>query len=511
MDQGGGIWSGGQYNQIELINTTVSNNYGANDAGGLYGYQAQIILRNSIVANSRGEPDCYLSAGSTLASDASSIIGDGSCNALSNGARVGNPGLRPLTSDSGITLHPITYVSIARDTGVNCEEFDQRGRLRTGAPCDVGSFELQVDKIVVTTEADNPAGDVDAPIDGCSLREAVTTANRNSESYSCDVVEAISGPEDVNVISFDHELPQVEISLDGAEILVDEEITLDASQISGVTINADQRSGLFRLVEDAHLLVQSLSLTGGYSSNDGGAIHLQEFSDFSAYSSTISNNRTSASYGGAVFAAGDNIVNIVQSTLSGNTSAEDGGAIYMGVSSNTAVSEGSGMGGAIFAIGARNELNLINSTIANNVVGLRAGGVFADNVSFTMQNSIIAGSQGGDDCYFEPGQIDIDSASIIADGSCAADGNYARDGDPGLGPLQNNGGPTFTHAFAEDSIARDSGNTETCLFVDQRGDPRFRNANDQNCDVGAYEFDPNETTSFIVIPLPNGKAVVIPN
>ena len=68
---------------------------------------------------------------------------------------------------------------------------------------------------------------------------------------------------------------------------------------------------------------------------------------------------------------------------------------------------------------------------------------------------------------------------------------------PKLGPLQNNGGPTQTHALLPGSPAIDAGNSFGCrdnlgalLATDQRG--FFRTADgDSNgtarCDIGAYE------------------------
>ena len=61
-----------------------------------------------------------------------------------------------------------------------------------------------------------------------------------------------------------------------------------------------------------------------------------------------------------------------------------------------------------------------------------------------------------------------------------------------LGPLQDNGGPTETHALGVDSVAVDEIPVEACvqadcepLTTDQRGEPRA-----SICDVGAFEVQP---------------------
>src|SRR5206468_12343358 len=53
-----------------------------------------------------------------------------------------------------------------------------------------------------------------------------------------------------------------------------------------------------------------------------------------------------------------------------------------------------------------------------------------------------------------------------------------------LGPLQDNGGPTFTHALLCGSPAIDAGDNTDAPDTDQRGLPRIING---VIDIGAYE------------------------
>ena len=66
--------------------------------------------------------------------------------------------------------------------------------------------------------------------------------------------------------------------------------------------------------------------------------------------------------------------------------------------------------------------------------------------------------------------------------------------DPGLGPLQDNGGPTLTHAITAGMSAYDAGDAATCvdiddnpLTTDQRGSARPAGP---QCDIGAFEGPP---------------------
>jgi len=63
--------------------------------------------------------------------------------------------------------------------------------------------------------------------------------------------------------------------------------------------------------------------------------------------------------------------------------------------------------------------------------------------------------------------------------------------DPMLGPLQDNGGPTFTQALLPGSPAIDAGdpNFTPPPFYDQRG-PRFRRVFNGRIDIGSFEKQP---------------------
>ena len=79
-----------------------------------------------------------------------------------------------------------------------------------------------------------------------------------------------------------------------------------------------------------------------------------------------------------------------------------------------------------------------------------------------------------------------------------------------LGPLQNNGGPTQTHALVAGSPAIDAGNPNGCrdnagvlLHTDQRGFLRPADGNNDGtsgCDIGAYEASAviGKNTTFVL-------------
>jgi len=189
---------------------------------------------------------------------------------------------------------------------------------------------------------------------------------------------------------------------------------------------------------------------------------------------------------------------ITNSTISGNKASKTGG-------------------GGIGAYYITGDILIQNTTITGNDALLQGGGIaFGKNIysagSLTLKNSIIAGNTiGGIDSG--TGDIWADSATNVnADFNLiginetvsnnitlVGAGNLAGPDVPGkidakLGPLQNNGGPTFTHELLAGSPAIDQGK----LFgsaIDQRGisrpqdNPAIANAaGGDGTDIGAFEI-----------------------
>ncbi|GFE68524.1 hypothetical protein CFPU101_11340 [Chroococcus sp. FPU101] len=113
------------------------------------------------------------------------------------------------------------------------------------------------------------------------------------------------------------------------------------------------------------------------------------------------------------------------------------------------------------------------------------GGVF-NRGTLNLANTIIANSTGGDCATFG---LDTNVNNLIEDGSC----DPTLSGNPNLGPLQDNGGPTFTQALLPGSIAIDAGSNAAIppgITTDQRGAGFSRIVNG-TVDIGAYEASPN--------------------
>jgi hypothetical protein len=186
--------------------------------------------------------------------------------------------------------------------------------------------------------------------------------------------------------------------------------------------------------------------------------------------STVMDNQSSS--GAGVFNAGG-ILEVTNSTISGNMARGTGGGI-------------NNLGG---------EVHLNNATINNNTDNTISGEPVASGIhneadgDVELKNSIVAGNTGFD----LNGQFTSAGYNLIgsfSDGSLTSMPGDLSDVDPGLGALQDNGGPTETHALLFGSLAINAGNpigcqdhTDSPLNADQRFFPRI-----QRCDIGAFEF-----------------------
>jgi hypothetical protein len=228
---------------------------------------------------------------------------------------------------------------------------------------------------------------------------------------------------------------------------------------------------------------------GGGIFNNGG--------DLIINASTISSNASDGgglgNGGGIHIKAGTVQINV--STISGNISVNDGGGIYNNAS-----------------------LSINASTIVNNFADQFGGGIAngpGAGVSTSITNTIVATNtaDSGNDVYSYGGSmmsggynlIGQDDANDFDSVSTDIGGTSGNPVNPMLGPLADNGGPTFTHALLEGSPAYNAGNPND-QFMDQRGMMVFNGIRD----IGSYEAQMQlGTDSFLLTS--SQKSIIAPN
>lgn len=200
-------------------------------------------------------------------------------------------------------------------------------------------------------------------------------------------------------------------------------------------------------------------------------------------------------YGGGVYARA--AVTVIASAIYSNVAEESGGGVYIGADSsedrallsNTTISGNQAFSAAgVNVASAGTQFTLRHVTIANNqsaVASNAPGGLsIALGVDTRIANTIIAANTGSSQCNSGVNVTSL-GGNVGGDNSCGLTNTTDQlTADPRLGPLQDNGGSTWTHALAAGSPALDAGVEIHCLLVDQRGVSRPQGA---TCDSGAYE------------------------
>lgn len=314
-------------------------------------------------------------------------------------------------------------------------------------------------------------------------------------------------------------------------------LVLNNCTISGNSAGADGggiggailASGVNVSMNNCNIIDNSAPSGGGISSTNGASINLisstvsnnsagsgagllaQSNGNISLDKSTVSGN-VAGSSGGGLFASFESSVTINNSTISGNSSSRGAGLNLSFDSSlilsNSTVSRNSSdvIGGGLYA--NNSDITLSNTTFSDNLASINGAGLLAFNESIiNINNSIIANSENSSDCYQNLSSINIDSATIVEDGSCGA----SRTGDPSLMPLSDNGGSTLTQPLSVNSIARGTGDLTSCTTNDQRG--QLRDDGDGSCDVGAIEFNASDnptSVEYFIIPLSDNNSVIVP-
>jgi hypothetical protein len=193
----------------------------------------------------------------------------------------------------------------------------------------------------------------------------------------------------------------------------------------------------------------------------------------------------SSGRGGGILSTGT--LTMTNSTVSGNSSAESGGIELEG----------------------QDPVSITSSTITGNSVGShQRGGIGCYSCGpANINNSIVAGNIVATSNN-PPTRIDIENNGPRWEGSHnligAGDnilglnnliGTPASPIDPRLGPLQDNGGPTETHALLTGSPAIDAADPINFPSTDQRGVARPQGAAP---DIGAFEFDGTEDPLVLI-------------
>jgi len=407
----------------------------------------------------------------------------------------------------------------------------------------------------ITVTTDNPNITADGR---CSLIEAIINANNDAATHAdCPAgsgADTIVLPASANLT-----LSAVDNTTFGPTGLpvITSRITIEGN---GATIARQVKAPAFSLMVvtgsgDLTLHHLTLSGSGAYaglrnygtaSIKDSVISGNSESGVFNRGTLTIENSSISANTGSFYYYAGGGVTNsgtltIENSTISGNASRYGGGVVNYDtltivnstISGNTGFFSGGG-------VTNWRTLTIENSTISGNTSFQSSGGGVRNYGSVTFTHTLIAGNQAaaspeiqndGSNCSGIPSRCRVIANNFNLFGT---NGNAGVTGfTPGptdivpsvslaqiIGPLQNNGGPTQTHALVAGSPAIDAGNPNGCrdsqgalLTTDQRGLARHVDGNNDGtvrCDIGAVELNRLDFPfTLVAAVLPSSRSVPV--
>jgi hypothetical protein len=255
--------------------------------------------------------------------------------------------------------------------------------------------------------------------------------------------------------------------------------------------------------------------------------------DVTVTGSDVSGNHAAGSGAGVLAVAGD--VTVTGSTVAGNTTGSGDSAgieSFLGavtvvgttVTGNTAAQTGAGI------VAHDGPVSVTNSTVTQNVAGVCCAGVSSQAGSVTLVYSTIVANEAGDNASNVTAETDLTSfGTVVAkpaaghpncvvngttvsngynfddDGSCgfSATTDHSNAGDPMLGALGNNGGPTQTMLPLAGSPLIDAIPVAACqadgaagITTDQRGVTRPQGP---GCDIGAVELEVVSPAAAVVV------------
>jgi CSLREA domain-containing protein len=391
----------------------------------------------------------------------------------------------------------------------------------------------------------------------CTLRAAIQEANANSpDADTINFAPSVTGQ-----ILLTSSLPDTaddvtingpgadQLAIDGASTYRVLVVQSGTTSISGLTIRHGRAAGVGANIAGGGILsagnltlnhvVVTQNNANGSDTTYGGGIYAGAGTLLTLMHSTVSDNNSAVetatispnAYGGGIYLASTATLMLDHSTVSGNhasatvspagsqsNAGAHGGGIYAdgsvqvdqstisGNAANATGASGSNIANAGgLAEGNNGTLAVTGSTFSDNA--LAASGtpsVFTDGANIavgtnggTFRSSIVANPVGASshDCF--GGSLGSNGYNLDEDSSCGFNQSTDIAGDPMLGSLTDNGGPTQTQALPPGSPAIDQGKSFGAT-TDQRGPgyPRVSDlpgtvnaASGDGADIGAFELD----------------------
>jgi hypothetical protein len=342
------------------------------------------------------------------------------------------------------------------------------------------------------------------------------TVTSTADSGAGTLREALASASDGDTVDFS---VSGTITLTSGQLVVNNSLTISGPGAANLAVNGNAASRVFYISSGKTVTISGLTITNGRKSGIGiesvGAGILNGHATLTVSNYTISGN-SAAGNGGGIYNSGDFFgsatLTVNNSTISGNSVPASGGGIHNhGVSFGSATltvnnstisgnSAGGGGGGGIFNDGSSSgsaPLTVSNCTTSGNSAVSGGGGIYNYFAALDLTDTILNTGASGANITNNSGTVTSDGYNLSSDsgvtnvsggtGGLTATGDQSNT-NPMLGPLQNNGGPTFTHALLSCSPAINRGDPSFTPppNYDQRG-AGYPRVMDGRIDIGSFE------------------------
>src|SRR5947208_6350497 len=279
------------------------------------------------------------------------------------------------------------------------------------------------------------------------------------------------------------------ITLTSGQLLMEKRVTINGAGADVLAVDGNATSSVFQIGTGATaptVAISGLTIRNAQG-NFGGGIFISNAPTATIINCTVSGSR--AGFGGGIFSDAA-LLTIANTTISGNIASEGGGIYNNGTltitNSTFSGNSAQSVGGAMF--NDKGTMRVTNSTMSNN--SAFSGGGILNLGTLEIGNTILKTGACGGNILNQSGTVTSLGYSLSNDdggGFLTGPGDQINT-DPSLGPLQNNGGPTFTHQVLSVSPAIDAGdpNFTPPPFFDQRG-PGFDRVVNGRIDIGSFE------------------------
>jgi hypothetical protein len=496
---GGGIYNRGT---LTASDTTLESNSAGSDGGGAYNFGGALTLVGTTVAgntavNSGGGIESY--------SGWTELIGtivSGNTATYGIGGGIENTDQAALFVNSGI---------ITGNTAVS-----QWG----GGIANLGTFTVTNSTIAANTAS--AGGGLHNAFPGSMTVASSTVSDNTATRFGGGIYnhnDAFAEVADTTVSN-----NTAMIAAGGISNRPGATMTLTGGIVEG---NIAETEGGGGIANAGTMTMSQVTVSSNSAVDDGGGVRNDENGTLAVNRSTVSDN-SAGTWGGGIRNFG--IANVIDTTVSNNTAVNGAAGTsnrptgFMTITGSTV--HGNTTPGNTGGVASTGTITLTNTTVSGNVsAGARGGIANLGTGSMTLVSTTVSGNIAPGGATGVWNVASLTARNTIIDGDCGATplinslgGNIESPGNTcfvphpadqvfvtpeqlNLGPLQDNGGPTWTLALLPGSVAIDS--VDECvnvagfpLLVDQRGAPRPYGP---ACDSGAFELG--------AVPLPRDLCI----